>query len=131
MAVRDSSDAPHRIARRRAFAGKALQVNALAVGFRRAMRAAGHVLNEGFAGFSDFRPEGYDARQFATYLVAPGERHLVMCHPGHVDDALRRLDPVTELREAELAFVLSNAFVDLLDEKGVALARPGTWLSRP
>jgi chitin disaccharide deacetylase len=129
--VRDSSDAPHRIARRRAFAAKALKVNALAVGFRRTMSAAGHVLNAGFAGFSDFAAGGYSAAQFSSYLTAPGARHLVMCHPGRVDDALRRLDPVTEARETELAFLISSEFEDLLAEKSVRLRRFTDWLSAP
>ena len=129
--VRDSSDAPARIARRRAFATKALKVNALATGFRGAAREAGHPLNQGFAGYSDFAPGRYDARQFATYLASPGPRHLVMCHPGRVDDALRRLDPVTEAREGELAFLLSAEFVELLAQKGARLGRYAAWLTRP
>lgn len=131
LPLRDSSDAPTRIARRRANSGKALKVNALTAGFRRAAHGAGHALNQGFAGFSDFAPDRYDAAQFAAYLVAPGPRHLVMCHPGRVDDALRRLDPVTSAREAELAFFLSPAFVDLLAEKGARLERHAAWLTRP
>lgn len=129
--LRDSSDAPTRIARRRALAGKALQVNALAVGFRGAARRAGHPLNDGFAGYSDFAPDGYDARRFATYLTAPGARHLVMCHPGRVDDALRRLDPVTEAREGELAFLLSDDFPELMAQEGARLVRYAAWLTRP
>ncbi len=76
LPVRDSSDAPGRIARRRAQSAKALKVNALATGFRRAARRAGHDVNQGFAGYSDFSPDRYDARQFGAYLVAPGPRHL-------------------------------------------------------
>ena len=130
LPLRDSADAPMRIAARRAFAAKALQVNALATGFRRAAQGAGHALNRGFAGFSDFAPGRYGAEQFASYLTAPGPRHLIMCHPGGVDDALRRLDPVTETRQTEREFLLSSAFEDLLAEKGAVLNRLGDWLSR-
>lgn len=129
--VRDSSDSPARIARRRAFSSKAIKVNALAAGFRGAAQKAGHALNQGFAGYSDFSPARYDARQFGSYLTAPGPRHLVMCHPGRVDDALRRLDPVTEARERELAFFLSDEFVDLLAARGARLVRHEAWLTRP
>lgn len=129
--LRDSSDAPGRIARRRAFSAKAMKVNALAVGFRRAAQGAGHALNQGFAGYSDFAAGRYDSTQFGTYLVAPGPRHLIMCHPGRVDDALRRLDPVTESRERELAFFLSSDFESLLAEKGVRLVRYAAWLTQP
>ncbi len=129
--MRDSSDAPGRIARRRAFCGKAAKVNALAAGFRRAANRAGHALNQGFAGYSDFAPDRYDARRFASYLAAPGPRHLVMCHPGRVDDALRRLDPVTDARERELAFFLSPEFADLLAVRDARLVRHDAWLTRP
>ena len=126
VVLRDSSDAPRRIARRSAFAAKALKVNAIALGYRRAARRAGFTLNDGFAGFSDFAPDDYGAGRFATYLTAPGHSHLVMCHPGRVDDALRRLDPVTAARETELAFFLSDAFSDLLAKNGARLRRIGS-----
>ena len=45
-----------------------------------------------------------------------------MCHPGLVDDALKRLDPLTDLRERELSYFESDAFTRLLGECGVALA---------
>ena len=47
-----------------------------------------------------------------------------MCHPGKVDDELRRLDPVTTLRECEYAYLLSQDFPRLLAERGYALAVP-------
>ncbi|MDE2363636.1 MAG: ChbG/HpnK family deacetylase [Hyphomicrobiales bacterium] len=128
--LRDSSDRPRRILRRGAFVAKATKVNALALGFRRAAGRIGFALNDGFAGYSDFSAR-YDAAQFAAYLEAPGVRHLVMCHPGRVDDALRRLDPVTEAREAELAFLMSPAFTELLAARGAALVRFSSWLTRP
>ena len=33
-----------------------------------------------------------------------------MCHPGHVDDELKRLDPLTTLREKEYAYFCGDAF---------------------
>lgn len=127
--LRDSSDTPLRIARRRAFAAKALKVNALAAGYARSARRHGFVLNHGFSGFSDFVSADYGAAQFASYLVAPGTRHLVMCHPGRVDDALRALDPVTDAREVELAFLMSPAFTGLLAEKHMRIVRFSDWLT--
>lgn len=129
MLLRDSSDTPLRIARRRAFAAKALKVNALATGFARSARRHGFALNHGFAGFSDFVAADYGPAQFSTYLAAPGPRHLVMCHPGRVDDALRRLDPVTEAREVELGFLMSPAFTDLLVKKDMRMVRLSDWLT--
>lgn len=122
--IRDPGDGPHRIALRRANARKALAVRALATGFRRAARRRGFRLNDGFAGFSDFNPGRDYAAAFESYLRAPGRRHLVMCHPGHVDDDLRLLDPVTVTREQELAFLLSPALPVALARHNMRLVRP-------
>jgi predicted glycoside hydrolase/deacetylase ChbG (UPF0249 family) len=121
--LRDSSDHLHRILARRAFAKKALVLRGLGRGFRKRARKAGFAVNDGFAGFSDFHPGKDYAEQFETYLRALGPRHLIMCHPGHVDEDLRALDPVTVTREQELAFLLSDRFSELLARKGVTLAR--------
>ncbi len=96
---------------------------ALARGFRAKARAAGFTLNDGFSGFSDFDAKADYSADFASFLRAPGARPLIMCHPGHVDDELARLDPVTDSREAELAFLLSDRFTEILDAAGAKLAR--------
>lgn len=121
MLVRDSGDALLRILRRRSTIVKALTVAILARGFRRAAESAGFVCNDGFAGFSAFKAKADMAAQFARYLTAPGQRHLIMCHPGYVDDALRMLDPVTEARETELRFLLSDRWTDALARAGASL----------
>jgi predicted glycoside hydrolase/deacetylase ChbG (UPF0249 family) len=102
--------------------GKAFSVAALSAGFAGRARATGFGVNQGFAGFSDFRPGDY-AALFASFLRSPGARHLVMCHPGYADEALARLDPVTSSREAELAFFLSPAFSQVLATHSAELIR--------
>ncbi len=119
----DTGDGLHRIALRRAHARKALAVRALASGFKRAANWSGFAINDSFAGFSDFHPGKDYAKSFATYLRAPGRRHLVMCHPGHVDEELTAQDPVTITREQELAFLLSPRLPEMLAERGLKLAR--------
>jgi hypothetical protein len=121
--LRDAGDWPHRILLRRVEAKKALAVRALATGFRRDVKRRGFATNKGFAGFSDFNFGRDYANRFATYLRARGARHLVMCHPGHVDQELRELDPVTITREQELTFLLSPQFADMLDRKGLRVGR--------
>ena len=90
---------------------------------------SGLVGNDGFAGFSSFRAADDYAAQFERFLVAPGRQHLVMCHPGFVDDDLRRLDPVLETREHELRFLISARFRELLARRGASLARVSDLLS--
>jgi len=121
--LRNPADGAHRIALRRAHARKALTVRSLTAGLRRAAKRHGYAVNDGFAGFSDFNPGKDYARAFESYLRAPGRRHLVMCHPGHVDDELKALDPVTTTREQELAFLLSPQLPELLARRGFRLAR--------
>lgn len=121
--LRDSADRPKRIFSRGRHWGKALTVAALARGFRAKARSAGFALNDGFSGFSDFDAKGDYSADFASYLRAPGGTPLIMCHPGHVDEELARLDPVTDSREAELAFLLSPRFTEILDAAGARLAR--------
>jgi predicted glycoside hydrolase/deacetylase ChbG (UPF0249 family) len=121
--LRDSSDKPLRIVARGTTLKKALGLAWLARGVADAAKADGYVTNDGFAGFSDFRPDDDFAADFVRFLKRPGTRHLVMCHPGYVDDALRALDPVTDSRERELGFLLSPAFRSCLERSGATLKR--------
>ncbi|MBI1981293.1 MAG: ChbG/HpnK family deacetylase [Methylocystis sp.] len=129
--VRDAGDGVHRILARGANARKALSALSLASGFCREARGRGFSVNDGFAGFSDFHPSFDYARIFQTYLRAPGRRHLIMCHPGHVDEDLRKLDPVTVTREQELAFLLSPKLPEMLERRGLRLARLSQADKRP
>lgn len=112
--VRNSADTTRRILRRGGQTRKALAVKLLARGFAARLSRAGLVSNDGFAGFSAFDPTASYEQAFATFLIAPGPRHLIMCHPGYIDDELRKRDHVTQTRPLELAFLLSNQFEDLL-----------------
>lgn len=124
--LRNAGDAPHRITLRRAQTRKALTVRALGIGFSRMAKAQDFRLNDGFAGFSSFRPDRDYARAFESYLRAPGRRHLVMCHPGYVDEDLKAQDPVTTTREQELAFLLSPRLPEMLERRHMRLARLST-----
>ena len=121
--LRDSADNPLRILARGTTLKKALGLAWLARGVAADTDKNGFASNNGFAGYSDFRVDEDYGVAFARYLKRPGPRHLVMCHPGYVDDALRALDPVTASREQELAFLLSPAFAARLERSGARLAR--------
>ena len=121
--LRNSADRIARILVRRSAVPKALALAWLGWDFAKAARARGFACNEGFAGFSAFRPGQDYAKQFARFLEAPGVRHLVMCHPGHVDAQLMALDPVVATREQELAFLLSPKFPAVLAAGGARLVR--------
>ena len=106
--VRDPADSMAAIRARGVAVGKALVISGLAAGFGKAARALGFATNGGFAGVSPFDPARDFAADMARFLVRPGTRHLVMCHPGFVDDALLALDPVVGTRPLEHAALMGG-----------------------
>jgi predicted glycoside hydrolase/deacetylase ChbG (UPF0249 family) len=45
-----------------------------------------------------------------------------MCHPGHVDAELERLDQLTALREKEYAYLAGDDYPAVLASQGAGLA---------
>ncbi|MBW0005460.1 MAG: ChbG/HpnK family deacetylase [Hyphomicrobiales bacterium] len=123
--VRDPADRARAILRRRVGGDKALMLAALAHGFGEKLRARRITTNLGFSGVVPFDPRRDYASDFAYFLVAPGARHLVMCHPGEIDDELKAADPVVETRPKEARFLQSDAFAELLARLDAAPARFG------
>jgi predicted glycoside hydrolase/deacetylase ChbG (UPF0249 family) len=119
--LRDPSDGLAAILRRGISADKAATVALLSAGFRRAARTAGFDTNEGFSGFSPLQASTPAARVLGRALLSLGPRPLIMCHPGHVDAALRALDPAVESRPLELAYLASKGFGELLARHRVRL----------
>jgi predicted glycoside hydrolase/deacetylase ChbG (UPF0249 family) len=121
--LRDSGDRPGAVIARGICVPKALVLSGLSLGFGRAARAAGLETNAGFSGVSAFNPGRDYAAVFARYLMAPGPRHLVMCHPGHPDADLARLDPVVATRPLEHAVLAGPRFPEILADAHMALCR--------
>ena len=100
---------------------KALLLDSLSAGFRKRAARLGVRVNPAFAGAYDFtRPSDFPAlmRQFLNGLPDGG---LMMCHPGHVDDVLIALDPLTDQRQREYDYLSSDAFAALLKAESVRL----------
>jgi predicted glycoside hydrolase/deacetylase ChbG (UPF0249 family) len=117
--LRDPADRPARIMARGICTAKALTIATLARGFGAAARRAGFATNDGFSGVSDFDPAGDFGAALQRYALRPGPRHLVMCHPGEIDDELATLDPVIASRPVELDALAHTDFGTL----GVKLVR--------
>jgi predicted glycoside hydrolase/deacetylase ChbG (UPF0249 family) len=100
---------------------KALLLDALSKRFKRKAAAFGLSTNPGFAGTYVFEPQADFSSIFPHFLKGLPDGGLIMCHPGFVDAALERLDPVTQLREREHAYLGGPAFPAALQEAGVAL----------
>ena len=101
---------------------KGLLLDIFSYAFRRRAAALGLRSNAAFAGTYDFDDDANFAALFPRFLDRLPAESVVMCHPGFVDTELRRLDPLTTLREKEYAFFASDSFPVLLADHGVALA---------
>jgi chitin disaccharide deacetylase len=89
---------------------------------RRKARTQSVAVNPAFAGSYALRPDADFARLFPRFLDRLPDGGLIMCHPGQVDDELKALDSLTDLRETEYRYFASDAFVDLLRRRHVVLA---------
>jgi chitin disaccharide deacetylase len=106
LLVRDPADSATAILGRGGAVKKALLLATLARGFGDAVRAAGFVANSSFAGVSAFDERKSYRAELERFFTRASACHLVMCHPGHVDDELATLDPVVGRRAQELATLL-------------------------
>ena len=101
---------------------KALVLDILSMAFRRRADRQGLATNPAFAGSYNFTAKANFAKIFPRFLPGLPDGGLIMCHPGHVDAELQRLDTLTTLREQELAFLNSDEFPRVLAEHRVELA---------
>lgn len=101
---------------------KGLLLDVLSVAFRRGAARLGIATNHGFAGTYDFATTTDVTTLFPRFLEDLPDNSVVMCHPGHVDDELRQIDPLTDAREREYNYLASGAFAAELAQRGFALA---------
>ena len=121
--LRSCAEPAGRILRRRVDAPRALVIAALGRPLDRVAGGAGVAMNRGFAGVTSFHQSRLVDGDFAAYLSHPGERPLVMCHPGEPDAILATRDPVAGARAEELAYLAGDRFAALLDARRMTLAR--------
>jgi predicted glycoside hydrolase/deacetylase ChbG (UPF0249 family) len=101
---------------------KALLLDILSAQFRRRAARANIAFNPGFAGAYDFSQQPDFGGLMQRFLEGLPEGGLIMCHPGFVDETLVSLDPLTEQREHEHAFLAGEHFPVLLAANGVTLS---------
>jgi predicted glycoside hydrolase/deacetylase ChbG (UPF0249 family) len=103
--VRDPADSLSAIRSRGLAVRKSVVINLLSSGFGVGARTLGFAVNDSFAGTSPFKQgQPYGDELQAAFSVG-GRQHLVMCHPGHVDPELSRLDPIVARRAEEYAAI--------------------------
>jgi predicted glycoside hydrolase/deacetylase ChbG (UPF0249 family) len=103
--VRDPADSLSGIRSRGLAVGKSIVINLLSLGFGGTARALGFAVNDSFAGTSAFKEGQSYGDELDAAFSARGRWHLVMCHPGHVDPELSRLDPIVARRAEEYAAI--------------------------
>lgn len=101
---------------------KGLLLDWLSRGFRARADALGLRTNPAFAGTYTFDDTAEIAALFPGFLDGLPDGGVVMCHPGEVDAELRRLDPLTDLRAREYAYLAGEEFAGLLRSQGVSLS---------
>jgi predicted glycoside hydrolase/deacetylase ChbG (UPF0249 family) len=114
--LRDCTDRPAAIAAR-PFKLKAIGSALHSVGLRSAARANGLECNSGFAGHYGFA--GNYAEIFPKFLNQPGDRHLVMCHPGAGNLAG---DDIAAARIIEARALHQLPIADIAHDHGLAFA---------
>jgi predicted glycoside hydrolase/deacetylase ChbG (UPF0249 family) len=100
---------------------KALLLDALSAQFRRRAARANLAFNPGFAGAYDFSRRPDFCTLMGQFLDGLPENGLIMCHPGFVDETLVSLDPLTDHREHEHAFLAGEDFPRLMAANKVTL----------
>jgi predicted glycoside hydrolase/deacetylase ChbG (UPF0249 family) len=100
---------------------KAWLLDVLSHDFRERAGACGVRTNPAFAGAYAFRDDANFAALFAGFLDQLPDGGVIMCHPGFVDADLRRLDPLTSLREREYAFLAGQQFPEMLASQEIGL----------
>jgi predicted glycoside hydrolase/deacetylase ChbG (UPF0249 family) len=101
---------------------KALFLDILSAQFRRRASRANIAFNPGFAGAYDFSRQPDFSTLMRQFLEGLPEGGLIMCHPGFVDETLVSLDPLTDQREHEYAFLGGEHFAPLLAANKVTLS---------
>ena len=112
-----------RIRRTGVATGKAAFLSLLARPLAREAARRGVARNRGFRGVRSFTEPGPFRDLFRRMVAGAPAGTVVMCHPGHADDALRARDAVVESREAEYRYLGGDDFPGDLAAAGLCLAR--------
>jgi len=75
-----------------------------------------------FGGIYDFNPNRCYRTLFRSWLAKAPTNTLLMCHPGNNDG----FDTIGCARQSELAYFMSEAFVEDCTKYGVTIGRPST-----
>ena len=117
-------DEPIAAIRRRAVAPiRASVISLMGRALRREANLLGIPANARFAGVQNFDPRSSYRALFRRFIADAPPGLLVMCHPGHSDAPLAKVDLAVEKRDEENRYFAGDDFVLDLAEAGCVLAR--------
>ena len=121
--LRSCHEAPSRIVARGVAPSKALIISTLGLNFARSAGRRGFALNDGFSGVYDLGAAGQQVgdlfERFVRHLGPTAARDV----PSRYSDAsLAGLDPMTEQRDVERAFLAGDEWPRMLEAAGVVVA---------
>lgn len=119
--IRNCWESPWALIARRIDPVRALIIGSMGLGLLAKMKRLGVPHNHSFRGIYDLTDRAPFAQLLERFIAAPKPQTLIMVHPGFVDDALRAVDPVTDQREREYAYLASEQFAQSLDRRGLKL----------
>lgn len=120
--IRNCWESPWALISRRIDPVRALIIGAMGLRLLGKMKRLGIPHNQSFRGVYDLTDRVPFSRLVDRFIAQPKPQTLIMVHPGFVDDALRAVDPVTDQREREYAYLASDQFAHSLDQRGITLA---------
>lgn len=121
--IRVGSESPGTVFKRGVAVVKALAASILASPLRTRLRRTSIPHNHGFSGLYDLSGAVPYRDLFRRFLLHSKPGALIMCHPGRVDDALRRADTLTDQRERELEYFKSETCLADWTASGCRLSR--------
>jgi len=121
--VRSCNDSFSTIRARNVSVAKSILLKVLGNTLRHGIQSTKLSSNHGFSGIYNFSDAIPYSELFERFLIRMGERGLIMCHPGHVDDELYERDEVVEQREREYEYLISPGLLKLLERKNYRIDR--------
>ena len=121
--IRICMDSIRRIVRRGSSSLRTLAIGCIGIGLKRQCEELGLRTNSSFAGVYDYGGRVAYGDVFTKFCNDQTPNGLIMCHPGFVDDDLKRADSLADQRTVEHDFLLSNEFLDTLDRAELVVSR--------
>ncbi|MEI8395433.1 MAG: ChbG/HpnK family deacetylase [Rhodospirillaceae bacterium] len=126
--LRNCHEPPAAVIKRGVSTFKALVIGELGRPLNKLIESRRLLSNGGFSGIYDLSGRRPYAELMSGFLessapIVQAKPHLVMCHPGFVDEALRRIDPVTDRRRDEYDFLAGDDFGQMLARLGLVPRR--------